>query len=80
MKQIGKIIHYYGKIGVAIVELSDTLQKGEMIRIEKGDYGFDMEVGSMEYDHKPIEKAKKGETVGIKMPEIAPDGAKVYRL
>ena len=80
MKQIGKVIHYYDKIGVAIVELTAGLKAGESIRIEKDGEGFEEEVGSMQVEHKDVSKAKKGEQVGIKVKERPKGNAAVYLL
>jgi len=35
-KLIGTVTHYFGNIGVAVVELSDALRVGETIRIVGG--------------------------------------------
>ncbi len=80
MKQIGKVIHYYGKINVAILKLEDKLKIGDKIRIEKQENSFDMEVESMQVDHKAIEKAKKGDEVGIEVSEKASEDSIVYLL
>jgi len=32
-KLIGKVTHYFGKIGVAVIQLEDTLKVGDTIRI-----------------------------------------------
>jgi len=36
-KLIGKITHYFGNIGVAVIELSDILKVGDTIRIVGGE-------------------------------------------
>ena len=80
MKQIGKVAHYYDKIGVAIIELTSGLQKGDRVRIEKDGEGFEEEVNSMQVNHKDVSKAKKGEQVGIKVKERPKQNAVVYLL
>jgi hypothetical protein len=40
MKEIGKIAHYYPKIEVAVVELSDELKIGDKIGIEGSTTSF----------------------------------------
>ncbi|MFH1582311.1 MAG: hypothetical protein ABIA08_00950 [bacterium] len=79
LKEIGKIIHYFDHIGVAVISLSDKLKIGETIRIIGGENtDFDQKVDSMEVDHKKIEQAKKGDEVGMKVKEKVRDGYKVY--
>ncbi len=60
-KLIGKITHYFGNIGVAVIDLSDKLEVGDEIRIVGGETDFNQTIESMEADHKKVEKAKKGE-------------------
>ena len=80
MKPIGKIIHYYDKIGVAIIELSGGLKVGDKIKIEGGKNEFDQTVEEMQVDHKPVDAAKAGDAVGIKVKEKIREGALVLRL
>ena len=80
MKPIGKITHYYDKIGVAIIELSGVLKVGDKIKIEGGKNEFDQTVEEMQVDHKPVDAAKAGDAVGIKVKEKIREGALVLRL
>ncbi len=78
---IGKISHYFSKIGVMIVELLDTLKAGDTIRIVGGGTtDFTQIVKSIEMDHKEIKKAKSGDSVGIKVKEKVREGYKVYKV
>ena len=79
-KQIGKITHYFGKIGVGVLELSKELKTGETIRIVGGDRDFTQEVSSMQVEHENIEKAKPGEAIGLKLDELAKPGDVVYKV
>ena len=79
-KLIGKISHYFGNIGVAVIDLSDKLEAGDEIRIVGGETDFNQKVGSMEVDHKKVQKAKKGESLGIKVDQKVREGYKVYKL
>jgi U32 family peptidase len=80
MKPIGKVSHYYSKAGVAIVELQDALKIGERIRIERGENSFEQEVSSMQVEYKPVQEAKKGDSVGIKVDQKAKEGSLVVLL
>lgn len=80
MKQIGKVTHYYSKLGVAIIELADELKAGDRIRIERGGKSFDENVSSMQKEYKDIERAIAGDSVGVKVKEKAHEGAVVYLL
>ena len=80
MKPIGKITHYYDKIGVAIVELTDKIKVGDKIKIEGGKNEFDQTVESMEIDRKPVSSAGTGDTIGMKVKEKTSEGALVLKI
>ena len=79
-KLIGEITHYFGKISVAIIKITDSLKVGDEIRIIGGEIDFNQTIESMEVDHKKIEQAKSGESVGLKVQEKVREGYKVYKL
>lgn len=79
-QEIGEVTHYFGEPEVAVIELSGTLNEGDRIRIVGGvDTDFEQKVKSMEVDHEKIEKAGKGDEVGLKVKEKVRDGYKVYK-
>jgi translation elongation factor EF-Tu-like GTPase len=79
-KLIGEISHYFGNIGVAVINLSDTLEDGDEIRIVGGETDFTQAVSSMEVDREKIQKAKKGDSVGLKVDQKVKPGYKVYKV
>jgi translation elongation factor EF-Tu-like GTPase len=79
-KLIGQITHYFGNIGVAVIELQDSLKVGDTIRIVGGETDFTQGVESMEVEHQKVETAKKGESVGLKVDQKVREGYKVYKL
>jgi putative protease len=80
-KLIGKVTHYFDKIGVAVIKLTAPLKVGDTIRICGGEAtDFTQEVESMEIEHEKIKKAKKGQEVGLKVKEKVREGYKVYKI
>jgi putative protease len=79
-KLIGKVTHYFGKIGVAVIELDDTLKVGDEIRIVGGNTDFTQTVESMEMEHKKIEEARAGDSIGLKVSQKVREGYKVYKI
>lgn len=79
-KLIGKISHYFGKIGVAVIKLSGTLKVGDNIRIAGGEVDFAQVIDSMEIEHEKVKTAKKGDSVGLKINQKVREGYKVYKL
>jgi translation elongation factor EF-1alpha len=77
MKKIGKVTHYYGNIGVAIIELSGKLSAGDKVKFGDGEGEFEQTIESMQIDHKDISSAKKGDMIGVKVDEKVSEGAEV---
>lgn len=76
---LGKVIHFYDKISVAIVKLDGELKVGDTVKFKHGDQEFDQQIQSMEVDHKTIEVGKPGDEVGIKVDQKAKPGTAVYQ-
>ncbi len=78
---LGKILHYYDKIGVGLLKLNTgKLQIGdEILIIGKVSGVIRHKVLSMEIEHKKINEVKKGDNVGIKIP-FCRKNDEVYRV
>lgn len=74
----GRVIHYYDKIGVAIIRLEKTLKVGDRVKFVKGDSEFEQTIFSMQVEHAQIPEGKKGDEVGIRVDKEAKDGTLVY--
>jgi translation elongation factor EF-Tu-like GTPase len=79
-KLIGRVTHYFDKLQVAVIQLDQALSAGETIRIVGGETDFEQIIDSMEVDHEKINKAKKGDEIGIKVREKVRDGYRVYKI
>ena len=79
-KLIGEVTHYFGNIGVAVIELSDKLKVGDTIRIVGGETDFTQTVDSLEVEHQKIQEAKKGDSVGSKVDQKVREGYKVFKV
>ena len=77
-REVGKVTHFFGKISVAVVELSDTLKVGDKIRIKGNTTDFEQVVESMQIEHQNVEKAEAGQAIGLKVKEKVREGDKVY--
>ena len=77
-KPVGVVTHFYKKIGVAIVKFNKTVPAGTKVAFKGATTDFEETIGSMQYDHKPIEEAPKGKQVGIKVDEAVREGDLVY--
>jgi len=80
-KLVGEITHYFGKIGVAVLKLSDTLKVGDQIKIVgKEGEEFTQTVDSIQIEHENVPEAKAGDLIGLKVIQKVREGCKVYKL
>ena len=70
--EIGKVTHYFGKIGVAAIDItSGELKVGDTIHVKGPTSDFSQTVDSMQVEHENVEVAKPGDSVGLKVKEHA---------
>ena len=74
-KALGKVIHYYDKIGVGIVKMAGPLSVGENVLLKRGSEELRQQVTSMQVDHTPVSAAKKGQVIGLKVNQPVREGA-----
>ena len=78
---IGKITHYFGKIEVGIVEITKgSLAVGDKVHIKGASTDFEQEVDSIQIEHEQVEKAKKGDAIGLKVKDKVREGDEVYKV
>lgn len=79
-REVGKITHYYGHLGVGIIELSDTLRAGDRIRIKGHTSDFTQNAASLQIEHANVPEGKRGDQVGIKVSQKVHPNDKVYKV
>jgi putative protease len=79
-KLVGKITHYFTKIGVGVVELSDELKVGDRVSIEGATTNFQQTVSSMQIEHENVEKAGPGQSIGLKVDQRVREGDLVFKV
>jgi putative protease len=80
-KLIGKITHYFNKIGVAVIEITDDhLKIGDKIKVKGPHTEFDQTMTSMQVEHQNVEKANAGEAIGMKVDQAVREGDEVYKI
>ena len=79
-KLIGKVNHWFGKIGVVGVELTGKLAVGDHIHVLGHTTDFEQKVTSMQIMHQDVSEAGPGDDVGIKVQFRSRIGDRVYRV
>ena len=78
-KLIGKISHFFGNLGVSVVELTDgELRVGNKIHIKGNKTDFEQEVVSMQIEKDKVDSIKAGESAGLKVDDKVKVNDEVY--
>lgn len=79
--RIGTVTHYWGKLQVAGVAITDgELHQGDKIHIKGATSDFDQTVESMELDHEAVDTARPGDQIGLFVVKHAREHDSVYRV
>ena len=79
-KQIGQVTHYFDHINVAVIQLSEPLHIGDTIHILGHSSDFKQEVTSLQVEHRPIDEARPGDDVALKVIQAVHPSDKVFKL
>ena len=79
--KVGRVTHYFSHLGVAgILIEAEGLKVGDIIRIEGHTTDFTQQVSSMQLDHVPIQVAKPGQDIGLKVAEHVREHDVVFKV
>jgi putative protease len=79
--RIGHVSHYFGKIQVAAIELTEgALLVGDTIHVKGHTSDFVQTVDSMQIDGADVPRAETGQSVGIRVTEHARVGDEVFKV
>jgi GTPase len=80
-EEIGKITHYFSKINVGVLELTKgELHIGDTIHIKGHTSDFYQKVESMQVEHNPVDNAKPGEPVGIRVESPVRENDIIFKV
>ncbi len=79
-EMIGKVSDFFARPVVAAIELTAALKLGDKIHIKGHTTDLVLNVDSMQIDNVPVEEAKAGDSVGVKVPERVRNGDTVYKI
>jgi len=80
LQEVGRVTHYFTKIGVAIVELKSLLSVGDRIHFKGPNTDFTQSVKSMQIEHKNVTQAKTGQSIGLKVDDRVRENDRVYKI
>ena len=77
--EVGRITHFFSKISVVVVEVTAPLAVGDHILIKGPSTDFEQVVESMQIEHKNIQRAEAGQSIGLKVIQPAREKDVVYK-
>jgi putative protease len=80
-EKIGDVFHYFSKLGVAAIRLTDGgLEVGDTIQIQGPTTNLTQRVDSIQIEQTPVKSASKGQSVGIRVKDKVREKDLVYRV
>lgn len=79
MKEVASVAHYYSKIGVAVLKVSDSIKVGDTLYFKGENVDFSQPVTSMQVEHANIPEAKAGDDIGMKVDQKVHEHVKVFK-
>jgi len=77
--EVGRITHFFSKIDVAVIELKAALSVGDTIAIKGPTTDFEQRVDSMQIEHKNVQKAEPGQSIGLKVSQRVRETDAVFK-
>ena len=79
-EEIGRIVRFFAQPLVAVVELTASVQIGDVIRIKGHTTDLQQTVESLEMDHAKVQEACAGASVALKVNDRCRTHDIVYKL
>ena len=78
--KIGHITHFYNRISVGVLELTDKLEVGDKVHILGHTTDIVQNITSMEIEHKKVTSVGPGDEVALKVIEPVRNGDEIYKI
>jgi putative protease len=77
--EVGHVAHFFSKISVAVIELKAPLAVGDTIVIKGPTTDFEQIVESMQIEHKNVQRAEAGQSIGLKVVQRVREKDTIYK-
>ena len=80
-EEVGVVVGFFAKPSVAALKVTKgSIKKGDILMYKGHTTDFTEEVKSMEIDNQPVDEAKVGDMIGIKVEERVREKDTVYKV
>lgn len=78
--RVGKVTHYFDRISVAVLGLTDKLRVGDMVHFLGHSTDFKQEINSLQIEHQNVDEAKPGQDVALKVNQKVHPNDAVFKI
>lgn len=79
--EVAIVVNFFSKSGVAALKITEgTIKIGDLLKYKGHTTDFTEEVASIQIENQPVEEAKAGDEVGIKVKERVREKDRVYKI
>jgi len=78
--RIGEVTHFYNKIGVAVLALTDVIRVGDTVHLLGHATDFKQEVTSLQVEHQSVGEAGPGQEVAMRVTQRVHPRDKVFKI
>ena len=78
--RVGKVTHFYNRIGVAVLLMKGNLENGDEILIRGQNTNLTQVVTSMEIEHEKVQTVGPGMEIALKVVGTVRHGDIVYKI
>jgi len=79
-KEIGVVSNYFEHVKAASIKLAGSVKVGDKLQFKGGETEFEIEIKEMQIDRKDVKSGKKGDEVGVIVPQKVRKGYKVFKI
>jgi len=77
---VGKVTHYFDRICVAVLQLTDKLRVGDTVHFLGHSADFKQEVKSLQIEHQNVSEAQPGQDVALKVDQKVHPNDAVFKV
>ena len=78
--RIGRVTHYYDKLNVAVLALTEAIRLGDTVHILGHSTDFRQEVTSLQVERQPVSEARPGQDVALKVAQRVHPHDAVFKI
>ena len=78
--RIGEVTHFYDRLSVAVLKLTEPIRVGDMLHLLGHHTDFRQKVESIQIEHQEVTEAGPGQDVAVKVAQKVHPGDTVFRV